>query len=212
MLDPVHRMATPSAAHRGRHPAVPARQRRPLRRIFQPDVAAGGARPRLSRSGLTDLYGRAGAASGRRPRADRPERVVRAVRAARSTRASASGTAPTSCSRPAGRHGPRRRCCWRAAAPAPTSSRTTSRSSSPTSARVACSPSDTYRHGPLLHRRQPVAAGPRSSTATAPPPTPSSSASTTTLYRPRDGRSDRRDTVVFYARDGRRRAAPSRSA
>ena len=88
-----------AAAHRGRDPALPARQRRPLDDL-QPAHAARGARAH----GL-DLALRPDRAATRRvaggdPR--QPARVLPPDQRARSSRASTSGTAPTSCSPPAG--------------------------------------------------------------------------------------------------------------
>ena len=101
LLDPVPGMATRTpAARRGRDPAVPARQRRALRRSSRPALAAraSAATPssiwlaRPDRAGTRDEW----------PAVDPRQhaRVLRADLRARSSRASTSGTAPTSCSRP----------------------------------------------------------------------------------------------------------------
>ena len=88
------------AAHRGGHPAVPARQRR-ARPIFQPADAARGARAHRSR-----LAPRPDGLAARRRRGRRPGRHARVLRADRGPGVQGlrrAGTAPTSCSRPAGR-------------------------------------------------------------------------------------------------------------
>ena len=89
-----------AAAHRGRDPAVPARQRRALDDL-QPAHPARGARPHGLDVAATTRSGRHASEWPAVIRAQ-PARVLPADLRARSTRASTSGTAPTSCSPRAG--------------------------------------------------------------------------------------------------------------